>query len=263
MDLAPPGDLRAALVGRTILYWWPEDGWQRGTVARPCPRGGFSHVVAGVHPARAGRRRRCAARRTRCSTPPPTASVGCCSPRPLLPGSPGPPTRRLRLAALAGPPDRDFQFGRWLVTTPARASGPSPGRRPLWKLSSRRMFCGSFCGLSEAAEDSRCNGCPIKSVSERRSERENRMSDLQSPASDRAPIADTPARSDYAPIADTPARASVSTNVMVVKIYATAAGDPGSNPALGKHHDGHVTTRSSSPGQPRRSPMLTLWDFPF
>ena len=39
------------------------------------------------------------------------------------------------------------------------------------------------------------------------------MSDLQSPASDRAPIADTPARSDHAPIADTPARASVSTNV--------------------------------------------------
>ena len=66
-----------------------------------------------------------------------------------------------------------------------------------------------FCGLSEAAEDSRCNGCPIKSVSERRSER-NKMSDLQSPASDRAPIADTPARSDHAPIADTPARASVS-----------------------------------------------------
>ena len=42
-----------------------------------------------------------------------------------------------------------------------------------------------------------------------------RMSDLQSPASDRAPIADTPARSDHAPIADTQARASVSTNVMV------------------------------------------------
>ena len=41
-------------------------------------------------------------------------------------------------------------------------------------------------------------------------------------------------------------------------IYANAAawpaGDPGSNPALGKH--GHVTNRSSSPGQPRRSPRL-------
>ena len=33
-------------VGRTILYWWPKDGWQRGTVARLCPRGAFSHVVA-------------------------------------------------------------------------------------------------------------------------------------------------------------------------------------------------------------------------
>ena len=42
----------------------------------------------------------------------------------------------------------------------------------------------------------------------------------------------------------------------MVTIYATAAGDPGSNPALGKH--GHVTTRSSSPGQPRRSPMRTF-----
>ena len=43
---APPGDLGAALVGRTLLYWWPDDGWQRGTVARLCPRGAFSHVVA-------------------------------------------------------------------------------------------------------------------------------------------------------------------------------------------------------------------------
>ena len=33
-------------VGRTLLYWWPADGWQRGTVARLCPRGAFSHVVA-------------------------------------------------------------------------------------------------------------------------------------------------------------------------------------------------------------------------
>ena len=29
-----------------LLYWWPTDGWQRGTVARLCPRGAFSHVVA-------------------------------------------------------------------------------------------------------------------------------------------------------------------------------------------------------------------------
>ena len=31
---------------RTILYWYPEDGWQLGTVARICPRDAFSHVVA-------------------------------------------------------------------------------------------------------------------------------------------------------------------------------------------------------------------------
>ena len=46
VEAAPPGDLGAALVGRTVLYWWPDDGWQRGTVARLCPRGAFSHVVA-------------------------------------------------------------------------------------------------------------------------------------------------------------------------------------------------------------------------
>ena len=51
---------------------------------------------------------------------------------------------------------------------------PGPGRRQLWKLSSQNVL-RFFCGLSEAAEGSRCNGCPIKSVSERRSER-NRMS---------------------------------------------------------------------------------------
>ena len=38
--------LGAALVGRQLLYWWPDDGWQRGTVARLCPRPVFSHVVA-------------------------------------------------------------------------------------------------------------------------------------------------------------------------------------------------------------------------
>ena len=31
--------------GRRQL-WWPKDGWQRGSVARLCPRGAFSHVVA-------------------------------------------------------------------------------------------------------------------------------------------------------------------------------------------------------------------------
>jgi hypothetical protein len=46
VDAMPPGDLGAALVGRQVLYWWPDDGWQRGTVARLCRRGAFSHVVA-------------------------------------------------------------------------------------------------------------------------------------------------------------------------------------------------------------------------
>ena len=30
---------------RTILYSWPEDGWQRSTFACLCQRGAFSHVV--------------------------------------------------------------------------------------------------------------------------------------------------------------------------------------------------------------------------
>ena len=48
VDAAPPSDLGAALVrvGRQLLYWWPDDGWQRGSVARLCPRPAFSHVVA-------------------------------------------------------------------------------------------------------------------------------------------------------------------------------------------------------------------------
>ena len=139
---------------------------------------------------------------------------------PPVPGSPGPPTpsRMPRLAARAGPPDPDFQFGRWLVT--AWASGPAWAEGSCGNCHPAQNVLRFFCGrLSEAAEDSRCNGCPIKSVSERRSER-NRMSDLQSPASDRAPIPDTPARSDHAPIADTPARASVSTNGMIIPNFS-------------------------------------------
>ena len=41
-----PGDLGRALVGRRILYWWPAEGWQLGTVARVSPQAAFSHVVA-------------------------------------------------------------------------------------------------------------------------------------------------------------------------------------------------------------------------
>jgi hypothetical protein len=29
-------------VGRQVHYWWPDDGWQRDTVARLCPRGASS-----------------------------------------------------------------------------------------------------------------------------------------------------------------------------------------------------------------------------
>ena len=48
---------------------------------------------------------------------------------------------------------------------------PGQGRRQLWKLSSQNVL-RFFCGLSEAAEDSRCNGCPIKSVSDSDSDSE-------------------------------------------------------------------------------------------
>ena len=34
------------LVGAQIFYRWPTEGWQRGRVARACPRAGFTHVVA-------------------------------------------------------------------------------------------------------------------------------------------------------------------------------------------------------------------------
>ena len=39
---------RSRTAGSALLRraWWPDDGWQRGTAARLCPRGAFSHVVA-------------------------------------------------------------------------------------------------------------------------------------------------------------------------------------------------------------------------
>ena len=46
VDPAPPPDLGSSLIGRQLLYWWPADGWQRGSIARVCPRTPFSHVVA-------------------------------------------------------------------------------------------------------------------------------------------------------------------------------------------------------------------------
>ena len=51
--VADPGASRLPpLVGRSLLVWWPEDGWHRGTAARLCPRAAFSHAV--VHPADVG-----------------------------------------------------------------------------------------------------------------------------------------------------------------------------------------------------------------
>jgi hypothetical protein len=35
----------APSLGASILYWWPDDGWQRGVVARLCKRAPYSHVV--------------------------------------------------------------------------------------------------------------------------------------------------------------------------------------------------------------------------
>jgi hypothetical protein len=35
----------AALVGQTVLYCWPDEGWVRGTVVRRSRTSGFSHVV--------------------------------------------------------------------------------------------------------------------------------------------------------------------------------------------------------------------------
>jgi hypothetical protein len=51
---ASRGDLGAALVGWQGLYWWPDDGWQRSTVARLCPRchSARSHMVAYLAAAR-------------------------------------------------------------------------------------------------------------------------------------------------------------------------------------------------------------------
>ena len=72
---------------------------------------------------------------------------------------------------------------------------------------------------------------------------------------------------------------SVRHGSQVVTNYATAAGDPGSNPALGKHGHCDVTTRSPSPRRPTPTPPDANlryqdaldwrkwtkggWDFPF
>ena len=120
IDAALLGDLRAELVGRTLLYWWPADGWQRGTVASICPRGAFkfsaAHVVAAgpTH----GRRLRCAAPQTRSCILPRMATVGSCFIRLPPPAwtrlPPHPRSPAGRAARAPGP------VGRWLVTAPGQ-----------------------------------------------------------------------------------------------------------------------------------------------
>ena len=39
-------DCQTQLVGRKILYWWPGEGWQLGSVVLVLVKACFSHVVA-------------------------------------------------------------------------------------------------------------------------------------------------------------------------------------------------------------------------
>ena len=70
----PPGDLGAARVGRTVLYWWPGDDWQRGIVAVLCSHGTCLHVVAYTRQTSA---LRCTADKLLDAAP--TAPTGCFS----------------------------------------------------------------------------------------------------------------------------------------------------------------------------------------
>jgi hypothetical protein len=115
----PPGDLGAALVGRRLLYRWPDECWQRGTVARLCQRCAFSHIMmVPIH----GRRRRCTARPIRRLTPLRMGPGGCASPGPRPPGLSDPCG-----PAILGP---GFVCGLWLITSraPGSGSGWIPGR---------------------------------------------------------------------------------------------------------------------------------------
>jgi hypothetical protein len=112
-------------VGRTLLYWWPDDGWQRGTVARLCPRAAFSHVVA-YH-------RQTSALRGTANTLLDAASYG--SRWVLLSPAPAEGVARVLGPRAPGP---DFGFGRWLVTAcdtgpvvsrPGRATAKDNGRQ--------------------------------------------------------------------------------------------------------------------------------------
>ena len=86
----------------------------------------------GVHPADVG----AVAQRACGSTPPPMASVRCCSPSPLVQGSPGPPTRRLRASGSPlwpGPPTLTFS----LVSG---SSQPGPPARPGWEAAVKTII---------------------------------------------------------------------------------------------------------------------------
>ena len=111
---------QSSSVGRTLLYWWPTDGWQRGTVARLSPRGAFSHAVAYTRQTRGT-----------ADTLLDAASYGhrwvLLSPAPAAgvdrDAASSPIARRTRRRP--GPPALTFtEVGRWLVT----AAGPGPGR---------------------------------------------------------------------------------------------------------------------------------------
>lgn len=165
VDPAPPTDLGAALVGRSLLYWWPHNGWQRGTVARArlCPRAAISHVVAyrdtPLADVGAAVPVQYTTRPTRCSTPPRTA--------PLFPAPaagvqvviqlvkaralrPRPPGLQLELEV-------DVQFGRcqWLVTVTVTAGADRRRCRP----ASRPRVRGQARASEEAT-----NGDPARAA---------------------------------------------------------------------------------------------------
>jgi hypothetical protein len=127
----PARDLGAALVGRRrqLLYWWPDDGWQRGTVARLCPRPAFSHVVAYTRPRQTSALRlrgtADSSRRHGCLTLHPMAPGGCCCPPP-----------RPRACGTAPILTHDFGFGLCLVTawTEPDRDGPGLPRAQPFKL---------------------------------------------------------------------------------------------------------------------------------
>ena len=120
IDATPPGDLRAELVGRTLLFWsrWrPADRWQHGTLVVV-----QSHASGRAAPSRTwspthGRRRRCAAPQTHSLTPPRMADFGSCFSRACSRCRRGPPCSAGPAARDPGP---DFPVG----PTVARHSWP-------------------------------------------------------------------------------------------------------------------------------------------